>query len=407
MGPSALRTLQRIAAAPDARLTPGAALDAQRTLGNAATRQIVARQPAALGDQAKDAQSTDLFFAREGTKAKPVTEERLVNWAADLRADGMSMEHIGARVMHSYHFRGSDAARARWAAFLRDNIEWVLAIPLLRAEQARRKAIEEFSSHTYEGQFSLEGMGFFYARYEPRSETFTVTVPLHYRFEDSVASWVDVTGPKDNPKTEFKNEDRKWTDEDRATWRATFARLVEAFWSRHVLRCKKPGWDGVRRVVVKVAEGSPTDANSTEVTVYRGDNPAVIPHVDKRSGDKGRKAEFSWEDIQTGATTGQPTVLHEFGHMLGLGDEYYRGTTTADDRHAGGGRRWADHSKLVEDQFGYPVPREDETDRTDRFKDSIMNNSGTGKLLLEHGVVFLSTMRTMTGMRDWRLELGG
>jgi hypothetical protein len=87
------------------------------------------------------------------------------------------------------------------------------------------------------------------------------------------------------------------------------------------------------------------------------------------------------------------TAAHEFGHMLGLGDEY----ELPDEPPQ------AAHSQLVESEFGYPVPRTG-AGREDRFKESIMYSTEEGIVLPEHGVIFLEAMKKITGIPYWTLK---
>lgn len=84
--------------------------------------------------------------------------------------------------------------------------------------------------------------------------------------------------------------------------------------------------------------------------------------------------------------------------MLAPGDEYYDSADKPDEH-------LASHSDLVKDEFGYGVPRLN--GRTDVFKDSIMLAPKKGRVLAEHGVVFLSAMRKISGIRQWNVWLRG
>jgi hypothetical protein len=91
-------------------------------------------------------------------------------------------------------------------------------------------------------------------------------------------------------------------------------------------------------------------------------------------------------------------AVHEFGHMLGLDDEY-------EDPGKPGS---ATHSALVRQLFGYDVPRLPQTPtRTDTFKDSVMYAGGKGNVLAEHGVVFADAISQITGtsILDWKPQL--
>ena len=85
---------------------------------------------------------------------------------------------------------------------------------------------------------------------------------------------------------------------------------------------------------------------------------------------------------------GGKVAAHEFGHMLGLGDEY----------EEQGEPKEATHSEWVKAEFGYGVSR---PPSEAQFRESIM--FGTGKVLPEHGVAFLQAMRIITDVDEWHL----
>lgn len=118
----------------------------------------------------------------------------------------------------------------------------------------------------------------------------------------------------------------------------------------------------------------------------QGDTPSGTEFV-----TKGR-AEFGFTDVQTMVTGDHPVAVHEFGHLLGFDDEY----------EAPGKPGYAGHSELVRAEFGYGVPRLD-SKRQDPFKDSIMFRHG-GAVLVEHGVIFLDALRSITGVQEWKLS---
>jgi hypothetical protein len=138
-------------------------------------------------------------------------------------------------------------------------------------------------------------------------------------------------------------------------------------------------------VIVKVddvGKDIPAGKQLFKIKVYRGD---FAPG--KGSRVSSGFVVLAYMDIQ------DDTASHEFGHMLGLGDEYELPGESAE----------AAHSQLVEREFGYPVPRMP-AGREDQFRESIMYSSEQGKVLPEHGVIFLEAMRKITRIPYWSLK---
>jgi hypothetical protein len=317
----------------------------------------------------------------------------------------------------SQEFTGSVAGRRYWANYLRENLEVLLAISAEHLKTAHERAqkqveaerradaqilVDAFSKKTYEGDYRF-GVGFFHAVYDPSVGTLTVTVPVRFDFKDSDSRSVKVTNAgKPDQKVEFVTEHLNWGSDNTGrweseVWKEKFIGLVQPFWSRHVLACSRPGWESLRaRVVVRVDdvplnEPRPGIIEPRLVNVYRGDTPSGTEFVTKGS------AELSYADVDPMFPGLHPVAVHEFGHMLGFDDEYAREGFPA----------YALHSDLVQDEFGYGVPRLDSS-RTDVFKDSIMSSGmglKSGNVLVEHGVLFLAALRQISGIREWKLRL--
>jgi hypothetical protein len=131
-------------------------------------------------------------------------------------------------------------------------------------------------------------------------------------------------------------------------------------------------------------EEIPAHLEPFRTKVYRGDIP---PGPCYGKGECVRKAEamFTYETVEKGGEV----AAHEFGHMLGLGDEY----------EEEGEPKEASHSEWVKAEFGYGVSR---PPSEARFRESIMLG-GTKRVLPEHGVAFLQAMRGITQVEEWHL----
>jgi hypothetical protein len=271
----------------------------------------------------------------------------------------------------------------------------------LAAEQRiGREQLPEFTSRTYQGNLSMGEVGLFHAEYDPMQGTLTISVPIQFNFKDSDSEKIRIEGdPRGTKPVTLVNEKeyKRWNDKEIENWRTKFIKVVQETWSsehtQHTIYCHKPGWEILQaKVVVKVDQiGATTSGRYFEATVYRGDapegscgqgQPAMMECVRKGF------ATFAYNDV-----AGDMNVAaHEFGHMLGLGDEY--------DNPSKPGAQAA-HSGMVFQEFGYGVPRLDST-RKDQFRESIMSSGG--KVLPEHGVVFLEAMRRITGIDEWHLR---
>ena len=140
-------------------------------------------------------------------------------------------------------------------------------------------------------------------------------------------------------------------------------------------------------MVVKVdvmGEEVPAHLEPFRAKVFRGDIP---PGPCYGKGECVRKAEamFTYETVENGGQV----AAHEFGHMLGLGNEY----------EEQGKPKEANHTEGVKAEFGYGVSR---PPSEAQFRESIMLAS-TGKVLPEHGVAFLQAMKRITSVEEWHL----
>jgi hypothetical protein len=389
-------------------------VDAQRMLGNAAVTRLVlgrcvdrtvARAPGPeLRGGAVPAPvrgpDTELYLNDRG-RLKPVNEESLASYVASATALGspITQRVLVSRLLSSHEFSGSEQAKRYWAAFVQEHgIEYLrgLTAEKVKAEhdQAQKELRTEFSARVYEGDESF-GSGFFHVSYTPLAHQLVATVTVNFDFRDSDEDRIEFTDV-DTPHPQQHNihERLRWSADEEDRWRKRFTELVEQAWSVHVLECHKPGWESLTaKVKVKVVETTSepqADGRIFAVEVYRGDLPAT---AGGRSNVKRGRAQFTRGDVDS-QSDGSPLVIHEFGHMLGLGDEYLEPGQS--------GPQWARHSGLVEAEFGYGVPRLETRD--DRFKDSIMFRSGTGRILTEHGVLFLDAIRRITQIQEWKLR---
>jgi hypothetical protein len=105
-------------------------------------------------------------------------------------------------------------------------------------------------------------------------------------------------------------------------------------------------------------------------------------------GEEGASDTAEWRrvDIQVGNGEAQTTSIHEFGHLLGLGDEYPLGTSAIGDP--------ADHDKLAKEMGGGV------TGALVENNDNIMS-AGT-VVRPQHYATFHMALETVTGEK-WEL----
>ncbi len=325
------------------------------------------------------ANNTALYFVKlRGDE--PVTLDALADWVH--RNLALGKKWLEDQLLGSHAFEGSVNARRYWADYVRENFDVLLAISAehlaAAAEQTRKQIeaerrqdaqvlVEAFSEKTYEGDYAQLN-GHFHAVYDPRAGTLTVTVPVQFEFVDSDRRTVKVTNAgKPDQKVEFVSDHLTWGGDstgqlESETWKKKLIARVETFWSRHVLDCTRLGWESLRaRVIVRVDEVPLKEprpgVDPFQIKVYRGDTPSGTEYV-----TKGR-AEFAYLDVDP-SPTGAIVARHEFGHLLGLDDEYNKG--------------------------GNP---------------SGIMFTMTGKVLVEYGEVFRSALSQISGINEWNLRL--
>lgn len=370
-GPHRGRAADALAAQVSHDSPAGALLTVQRLAGNKATGKLL-RDPRTKSD----ADDVALYFAKL-TGDEPVTPDALADWVHRNLAKGERW--LEEQIRGSHEFTGSVNARRYWANYLRENLEVLLAISaahLAAATERTRKQIEAerrqdaqvlveaFSKKTHAGDYARLN-GHFHAVYDPKAGTLIVTVPVQFEFVDSDIRRVNVTNAgKPDQKVEFVSEHVTWGGDESETWKKKLIARVEPFWSRHVLECTRPGWESLRaRVIVRVDEvplkEPRPDVYPFQIKVHRGDTPSGTEYVTKGH------AEFAYAAVDPDPAIGGAIVaLHEFGHLLGLDDEYNRG---------------GDSSGIM--------------------------FTMTGKVLVEYGDVFRSALSQISGINEWNLRL--
>lgn len=266
-------------------------------------------------------------------------------------------------------------------------------IPLQAAPGKDAKNVVAFRSKTYPWgpEAPPTKTGVFSAVYKPYACILEVVVACKFTF---IAGDVVVT--KKNPSTgelyTAKEKGPGWTEAEKESWKETFMSQASQFWTgSHRFNCTSRGFESLYAVPhVIFCEAVPEDVKPMQIHVYSSSN---------------KEHEIACKDQFTSCVLGMSSYLlrdsvndmtarHEAGHMLGLGDEY-----------AGSPKVEADHSALVEKEFGHKViPGKVNTAGGQLDQASIMCDSARGtKILPEHGVVLLEVLRTSTD-KQWQIQ---
>lgn len=264
------------------------------------------------------------------------------------------------------------------------------------AAPARRKPIRLVDLSTYPpDQLShcppQTGVGCgFWACYLDALGLLGIVVKCNFEFIQGYRDALDPdpSDPKNLPLTAppqwIRQTAPPWTDAEMKAWKTAFLEKNSKYWSGYfAFACTTPGSEALfAETEVQFVDAGQKGDHIYNVKVYRWSHPdfsggSVVPTCNVR-GSTVQLAEEARDEI---------TIIHEAGHMLGLGDEYPR-----DD----GKPEKADHSDLVYDDFGHEVWR----GQVETYR--LMYSRGTGwDVVREYGVVFAHALRTVTQM-EWK-----
>ena len=229
------------------------------------------------------------------------------------------------------------------------------------------------------------GLGLFDVHLNPKSGRLEIKVKVSYNFKNGVAA-------------NFANAaDAVWTRAEKNKWKNSFDTLIEGRWGGkyHFTNSNIP-WATVyvdveveesardwhyRLDVNKIPKGDTDGSSVTHFTrggaaiANTGRHYATLDSEDMEWWDKRSAA-----DKRNGVTNSQKGAVHEFGHMIGLGDEY------AD------GRAGVDHSALVQSALGNVVAE-------GRTNDIMSIGNSIEK---QHYVTFLDALQKVTNDNNWK-----
>jgi hypothetical protein len=197
------------------------------------------------------------------------------------------------------------------------------------------------------------GTGLFDARYDDALQELVVTVRCAFRFlSGSQRRYPDANAGE-----------LAWDDASKAEWKKGFLETISSRWgARHAFRCTQSGLEALAATLrVEVLEAEKDWHYTTEQNFATLDSEDLTP-------------------TNKGGSEGQYGAVHEFGHMIGLGDEYGTGTDVA-------------HATLVSDALGKQLARGD--------SDDVM--SCAYRISPQHYVTFLEALKKATGVDAWSI----
>jgi hypothetical protein len=246
------------------------------------------------------------------------------------------------------------------------------ANPELEAFKAKKHEKKPFNSPTTKG-------GLFDISYDPKTARMEALFRISFKFLDGSAA--------DYPKA--KPGELKWTEAEKKSWQSKFITLVEGRWGgKFLFQCTKPGFESIDAYVDVEVESAAKDwhfeASVTRIPKGEFRGSSVTTHKGKTDLNKNKvtldSEDMTWTD--KGGTEKQMGAVHEFGHMIGLGDEY------AD------GKPGITHGSLVKDALGKDIAEGD--------TDDVMSTGN--KIRQQHYVTFLEGLKAATNMPEWKFK---
>ena len=259
----------------------------------------------------------------------------------------------------------------------------------------KEKATFKAKSHRLINHMPSTGRGKFNAFYLPNQNELLIAVTYDIKF---------LSGSKTD-YSYASSDDLKWKDDDKTTWESKMKSMLYRQWSnKFTFYCQKDYWEDLyanTKVVFYKDEANPHyNFEVTKIPKYKPDGSlafrgsSVTP---PSSADEATRAKLDSNDIEaydkleTGSNKQTP-IVHEAGHMLGLGDEYptksgSNYTTAKPDKMKEG---YA-HEHLADEMCDVDVKV---------GRDTRIMSSGD-QFNPEHGVTFLEALRKATNMKEW------
>lgn len=225
------------------------------------------------------------------------------------------------------------------------------------------------------------GLGIFNADYCPG--LLTITVFVTYSFEPGHQRWSE-----EDEESKKKWKPAYWTAKEKHLWAERFVHSIETRWSyQHIFRNDKKELAEVKIKILSIKSGSHWMLHVAKVigfcrsSVDKGEHRPCL--FDSGDVELGTVASSYWTDDSVRITS-----IHEFGHMIGLGDEYL---DKKSNRKDGDDVR---HTKLASKLFPNFVCKAHDGN-------SVMSRGSV--IGPEHYVTFLEALISITNDPSWRI----
>jgi len=254
-------------------------------------------------------------------------------------------------------------------------------------KKAIDEKVREFQSKSYSltNFVPATGRGLFNISLNPINGRLEIKLNLGFNFVDGSAAAF----------TGVKGDTEKWTEDQKKEWKDKYITLIEGRWGGKY-HFSNPDLPGITVYVDVEIEEVDTDwhyqLNVTKAAPGTHPQSSVAHYL---SGGKALSQvnnhfatldsnDLEWKDLtsRAGVTEKQKGALHEFGHMIGLGDEY-------NDGKAG-----ISHAALVLSALGENITEGDSND--------IMSCGNS--INKQHYVTFLDALNSVTEMNNWEFK---
>jgi hypothetical protein len=330
-------------------------------------------EPAAASAQAQPVQMQEVSEATPATESAPAPATDVAPAATEAQATPATGEphglsnNYGNWMIYPDDFAGSLPASSAAEFHVRQS-EFEHVLEELELFHAQCYSLPNFHPSTGPGVFDV---GFSPIPGAPGQLSISVRVAFNF---------VAALNPADYPGASATDLD--WQAGEREQFTADCIAAINSTWSGAMqFKSTKTYWDNVLAdVTVSVYESA--DEPHYTITVQKIP-PGEWAGSDASAAGTGSNhgtANFDSEDLTPAAKAGgdQRAAVHEFGHMIGLGDEY-------------GGKATPRHAASFQSVTGTGITTADD--------DRIMSHGE--RILAEHYITFLEGLKAVTAMEEW------
>ncbi len=239
--------------------------------------------------------------------------------------------------------------------------------------------------HVLENYQPSTGLGMFDTVYDPKTETLEIVVKCNFNFENNK----EMMGMHLLKGLPLEHPDFTWTDAEMKQWKEDYIREVSQAWTgNNKSFYAQDAWWESKQVKVNVSIEESTENPHFNVNVEKippggFEGSWVRAPKNLKDGEiESGTAKLDSEDLTLTNKPGgqQRAAIHEFGHMLGLGDEY-------------AATYGCHHKNQFKDRYGVDVVIGADS--------RVM--SGGDNILPEHNLTLLEAIEEITGV-NWGTE---